>query len=127
MPLFRTAAMAFAALFASTGAAWTADAGLCGRPPAPIAEFLVKMQDPGIEAMWRDKTMFMFKDTADDTLYVFSIANTSAHPALACSRPAKDKPGELETGLDCAAPEPVCKSFLDTAMGHMTRIRAAGK
>lgn len=128
MPLSRTLALALAVLLANTGSVLAAGEGLCGRPPTPIPDLLIKMRDPGIEAMWRDKTMFMFKDTADETFLVFSIAKTSAHPAVACSRPVKGSAtGEMETGMDCAAAEPVCTSFLETAMKNMNRIRSETK
>lgn len=124
----RIAATALLKLTALSGAVHAADGDLCGRPRAPISDLLIGMQKPAVEAVWRDKLMFMFHDTADSTYWVFTMRNTSAHPSVVCSRIVQDG-GEsrVESGHVCEANEQVCKSFMETAIAQIARVQSAAE
>ena len=114
-----------AAILGVSTAAYAADGSLCGRTAASISDLLIAMQNPGVEALGRDSRMFTFRDTADATYWVFSVKNTSAHPAVMCSREFDDAGQKrIETSLDCKAADKVCQSFSEMARAHMEKLRA---
>lgn len=112
-------------LVCSASVASAGEASLCGRPAASIGDLLIQMQQPTVEALFRDTRMFVFHDPADSSMWVFSVKNTSAHPAVMCSRQVETA-GEkkLETGVDCKANEKVCQSFSDMALAQMQKLQA---
>lgn len=109
-----------------TSPAVAADGTLCGRPKASITDVLLDMQKPGAEAVYRDSRHFMFRDTTDSTVWVFTIKSTTAHPAMACSRMVTENgANRIETGLECQAGEVACRSFMDQATKLMDKHRTA--
>lgn len=85
---------------------------MCGRSGS-IVDLLISMQKPSVEAVWRDRVLFIYHDKDDDSIWGFSIENSSAHPAAMCQRRVKDGDGtKIETGQICTASEKVCKSFV---------------
>ncbi len=84
---------------------------MCGRP-GDMVQLVIDMQMPSVESVWRDKKMFVNRDTGDGSLWAFSVKNTNAHPSAICERQVKDGDTiKTETGVLCTANEKVCKSF----------------
>jgi hypothetical protein len=119
-----TAATTCIAILAALSPPALAD-GMCGRAKGvTIVDLLIEMQKPQATSEGRSTTTIFMHDPTDDSLWGFSVANTTAHPAAACSRPVKNgNETTIETGLICAAGEKVCKSFFDAAVKRMGELR----
>lgn len=102
-------------------------ATICGRP-ADLVSLLIDMQKPTVEGLWRDKKMFVNRDTADGSVWVFSLAHTSVHPAAFCRRTVGDGAGAREeTGQICTASEKACASFVAQANERLAKLEAASR
>jgi hypothetical protein len=114
-----------AAILCVSSAAQAADGSLCGRQVSSISDLLIQMQSPTVEALGRDTRMFAFRDTADATYWVFSVKNTSAHPAVICAREIDEAGAKrVETGIDCKADDKICQSFTEMALAQIEKQRA---
>jgi hypothetical protein len=100
---------------------------MCGRR-GTIVDHLISMQKPSVTGVWRDKTMFIYRDSEDNSVWAFSIENTNAHPAAMCQREVKDGDGvKVETGQICAASEKVCASFRQQMTDNLAKPAALMK
>jgi hypothetical protein len=102
----------------------TSQSSMCGRN-GTIVDLIIAMSGDGIEGVWRDKTMFIFRDTKENAIWAFTVENTNAHPAALCRRDIKDgEATKTETGQICTASEKVCKSFSDQVNDRLAKLSA---
>lgn len=87
---------------------------ICGRP-ADVSQLLLAMQKPSVENVFRDKMIFVLRDTDDNSIWAFSIKHTTVHPAARCQRTTAGSAPKLEVEQICGASEKACASFASQA------------
>lgn len=125
-PLTAAATLAFATVSTLAGAPSVSAADtMCGRP-ADMVQIVIEMQKPSVESLWRDKKLFVNRDAGDGSVWVFSVNNTTVHPAAICRRTSKDGTGKetVEKGTLCTAGEKACASFVEQAEQRLAKIAA---
>ncbi len=109
---------ACAVLLCSLPALAETPATVCG-VNADMVGIILRMNEDGVEQVGVDNKMFVKRDSRDGTLWVISLPNTTAHPALACRTKAK------QTELLCSAGEKTCASFLAQATARLDKAEKA--
>lgn len=115
------AAVASALLLISTFAAQAdTPASMCGSKPDMVG-IMLRMAEDGVEKLYSDNKMFVKRDSRDGSLWVVTLPNTTAHPAVACRSAAKD------VAMICAAGEKACGSFKTQASERLDKIDAGSR
>lgn len=106
-----------ALLFATIGGRAESPAVMCGSNPEMVG-IMLRMAEDGVEKLYSDNKMFVKRDSRDGSLWVVTLPNTTAHPAVVCRTAAK------ETSVLCLAGEKACASFKGQAAERMDKIEA---
>lgn len=122
--VFARAVLASVAVFGGAFGAAAEDALLCGRK-ADMVDIIIDMQGPTVESVWRDGKLFVNRDTADGSLWAFSLPNTTVHPSAVCRRTVGEgATARVEIGILCPAGEKACSSFQAQVLQRMDKIDA---
>jgi hypothetical protein len=114
-------AMASAALLLGTlGAQAETPDSMCGSKPEMVG-IMLRMAEDGVEKLYSDNKMFVKRDGRDGSLWVVTLPNTTAHPAVVCRTAAK------EISMLCAAGEKACASFKGQAAERLDKIEATAR
>ena len=103
-----TIAWAFAA------AAWAQADNLCGRPrEAPDALYQRLTKTEKLPEAFRDKSYVTINDTANNTIWTFTVAGHPAHPSAVCREPVEEN-GKLrmDMGVQCEASDEACEELV---------------
>jgi hypothetical protein len=91
-----------------------AQGDLCGRPrEAPEAMFQRLTKTEKLAESFRDKAYVTINDTANGTIWTFTVAGHPAHPSVVCREPVEDG-GKLriDMGVQCEASEGECERLV---------------
>jgi len=97
-----------------------APTGICGSKP-DMVDIMLRMAEDGVERIYSDNKLFVMRDSRDESSWVISLPNTTAHPAAACRTKAND------VVLLCAAGEKPCASFKEQAIARLEKVAAEKK
>ncbi|MDX2309381.1 MAG: hypothetical protein NW216_14170 [Hyphomicrobium sp.] len=113
------------AVMSTSARAETAAATMCGRP-ADMVQIVIEQQKPSVVSLWRDQKLFVNRDNDDGSVWVFSLQNTTVHPAAICRRTVKDADGKetIENGQLCTAGEKACTHFAAQVAERLAKIDA---